>query len=444
MPHAAVGGALDVAVTPVLSEWMRLVCKLPLERSMDFQAFELLIDDEQEQPQPPAALPLAEVEVDNLLHVAPASAGEAIEPMFPPPPIEEAPQPEMPYVLPHRPRSAAHWNPSVWAYDENLPAWTDGLVDVYDDHGTLLPDLDATAGRHALGLNDLAWSAPDAPTVVFMLHDFLSTGGERWSELAFATQLPVIGLHIPPGLLSQFFDAVVLSDNAADSCSISRIAAQYIEPVHACLSPTGADCIIVSYLDAAPFATELASQLRMHHVSKCAVSVLIREDGDELTEHPLASAAYQALHSLVAAAVASAPPPWHEFAALIGIDCTMDEHLNTLTHLRPPSVPEPAWEARAEHAVRDVVALFEVAKTCLPCSIDAGHVVWFSDEESMLSYIILPRIASFSRLLEPLRAGRESAVLRRREGQDGKEDAGGTGACKDVPNDAGEHDSECS
>ena len=409
MPHAAVGGALDVAVTPALSEWMRLSCKPPLERVIDTQLLELLIDDEQEQLQPLAAEPPAEAEVvDHGLHAAPASAGEAIEPMFPPPPVEEPPPLDMPYVLPPRPRSAAYWQRSVWAYDENLPVWTDGLVDLYDDHGgTVLPDLDATAGRHTLGLNDFAWSAPDTPVVMFMLHDFLSTGGERWSELAFATQLPVLGLHTPPGLLSLFFHAVALCDDAADSCSVSRIASQYLESVHACLSPVGAHCIIASFLDAAPLATELASQLRTCFGPKHAVSVLIREGDDELTEHPLASAAYQAFHSLLASAVASAPPPWHEFAAVIGgVNCSLDEHLHTLANLCPPGVSELAWKERAEHAVRDVMALFEVAKTCLPCSIEAGHTVWLGDDEISLSYILLPRRASFERLL---RSGRESA-----------------------------------
>ncbi len=402
MPHAAVGGALDVAVTPALSEWMRHACKPPLERVTDFQLLEPLTDNEQEQPQPLAAESPAEAEVvDHGLHAAPASAGEAIEPLFLPPPAEENLPPEMPYVLPPRPRSAAYWQRYVWAYDENLPAWTDGLVDVYDDHGgTVLPDLDATAGRHALGLNDLAWSAPDAPVVVFMLHDFLGTGGERWSDLAFATQLPVLGLHTPPGLVSQFLDAVALSDPAADCCSVSRIASQYLESVHVCLSPVGAHCIIASFLDAAPLATELASQLRMRYGWKHAVSVLIREKDDELTEHPLASAAYQALHSLLALAVASAPPLWHEFVAVIGgVNCSLVEHLHALANLCPPGVSELAWKERAEHAVRDVMALFEVAKTCLPCSIEAGHAVWLNDDEISLSYILLPRRASFERLL---------------------------------------------
>ena len=414
MPHAGVGGALDVAVTPVLSEWMRLNCKPALERRMDSQLPELSIDDEQEQPQPPLPEPPAEVEVLDLgLHAAPATAGEAVEPMFPPPQVEAPPPSDLPYVLPHRPRSAAHWQCSIWAYDENLPAWTDGLVNVYDDHGTLLPDLDETAGRHALGLNDLAWTAPDAHTVMFMLHDFLSTGRERWSELAFASELPVFGLHTPPGLLSQFFDAFALSDST-DCCSVARIAAQYLESVHACLGPAGADCIIASYLDAASLATELASQLRMRYGSKCAVSVLIREDGDELTEHPLASAAYQALHSVLASAVASAPPPWHELSTLFGVDCSMAEDLCTLANLRPPGVAELAWEARVEQAVRSTVALFELAKTCLPCSIEAGHVIFLNNEELVLSYILVPRRAPLARLL---RIGRESAT-RLREGDD--------------------------
>ena len=441
MPHAAVGGALDAAVTPTLSECMRLVCNPPLERCVDFQLLELSIDDEQEQPQPPTAEPPAAVDVvDHGLHAAPATAGEAVVPMFLPPPAEEPLPPELPYVLPQHPRSAAHWQRSIWAYEENLPAWTDGLVDLYDDHGTLLPDLDATAGRHALGLNALAWTAPDAHTVVFMLHDFLSTGGERWSELAFATQLPVLGLHTPPGLLSQFLDAVALSDDAADSCSMSRIASQYLQSVHSCLSPAGGDCIIASYLDAAPLATELASQLRAHNRTKCAISVLICEEGDELAEHPLGSAAYQALHSVLASAVALALPSWHEFSALLGVDGSMDEHLCTFINLRPPGVAKLVWQARAEHAVRGTLALFEVAKTRFPCSIEAGHRVWLNDKEAALSHILMPRRASFVRLL---RIGRESALRLREAGEDGEEDAGGAGADEDAPHNAGELESEC-
>ena len=428
MLHAAFGGALDVAVTPALSEWMRLHSTPPLERHTYSQLLELSFDDEQEQPRAPEAEPPAPVEVvDHGLHVAPATAGEAVETMFLPPPVEEPSPPELPYVLPHQPRSAAHWQRSVWAYEENLPAWTDGLVDLYDDHGTLLPDLDATAGRHALGLNVLAWTAPDAHTVVFMLHDFLSTSGKRWSELAFATQLPVLGLHTPPGMLSQFLDAVALSDDTDDSCSVSRIAAQYIESVHAC-SPAGADCIIASYPDAAPLATELASQLRMRYKSKCAIAVLIREDGVGSTEQPLASAAYQALHSLLASTIASAPPPWHEFSTLFGVDCLLAEHLSTLASLRPPGVAERAWEARAEHSVRGALALFTVATTRFPCSIEAGHVVWLNNEEAALSYILLPRRASFARLL---RSGRESALMLR-EGEEGKEDVCDQAAGKDA------------
>ena len=400
---------------------------------MDCQLLELSIDDEQEQPQAPAAEPPAAVEVfDHGLHAAPATAGEVAEPMFLAPPAEEPPPLELPYVLPHHPRNASHWQRSVWAHEEHLPAWTDGLVDLKDDHGTLLPDLDATAGRHALGLNVLAWAAPDAHTVVFMLHDFLSTGGECWSELAFATQLPVLGLHTPPGLLSQFRDAVALSDDAADSCSVSRIAAQYLESVHACLGPAGADCIIASYRHSSLLATELASQLRTRYESRCTVSVVICEDGDELTEQPLASAAYQALHSLLASAVASSPPPWHEFSLLFGVE-SIDDRMNMLVNLRPPGVSKLAWEARVGHAVRGVVALFEVAKTRLPCSIEAGHVVWLDDEETTFSYIRLPRRASFARLL---RIGRESAL--RREGRDGDKDARDidVAAGDDAPGDA--------
>jgi hypothetical protein len=411
MPHAVVGGALDVAVVPAMSEWMVCVCEATLDRRMDLQPQTLLIDDEQPQPQPPEPV---EVEIlDNRLHAAPAAAGEVIEPLLPPPPVEEPPPQAQPYVLPHRPRSAAEWQRSVWARDENLPAWTDGVVDIEDYHGTLLPDLDATAGRHALGLNDLAWTASDAPAVVFMLHDFLS-GVESWSELAFATQLPVFGLHTPPGLLSQFFEAVELSDDAADCCSVERIAAQYLESVHACLAPCGADCIIASFIDAAPLATELASQLRSRYATRTAVSVLFREHCSSLVEHPLAGVAYQALHSLSCSSAASTPPPWHEFAAALGADCLFDEHLSSVAELRPPGVSTHAWETRVDHAVRGVAALFEVAKARLPCTIEAGHVVWLSDEDITLleHYVLLPRRASFARVL---RFGRESASRRQEE-----------------------------
>ena len=421
MPHGAVGGALDVTVVPAVADWMSRVSETHLKRRTELQPHAMLIDNEQEQPPPPAP-PTIEVDImDSRLHAAPAAAGEAIEPLLPPPlPVEGEPLPQVPYVLPIRPRSAADWQRSVWACDENLPAWTDGVVDIEDHLGTLLPDLDATAGRHALGLNDLAWTASDAPTVVFVLHDFLSSGGESWSALAFATPLPVFGLHTPPGLLSQFFDALELGVDAADSCSVERLAAQYLESVCACLAPSGADCIIASFLDAAPLATELASQLRTRIGSQSAVSVLLREDGDELVEHPLASAAYQALHSLLSTSAASVSPPWHEFAAMLGEESLFDEHLNMLAELRPPGESEPAWQARVRHAVRGAMALFELAKAHLPCVIEAGHVVWLSNDDVLFEYVLLPRKASFARVL---RFGRESA-LRRRDGDDvGREEA---------------------
>jgi len=382
----------------------------PLGRRADVQSQTLLLEDEQGQALPPPE-PLAEVEImDHRLHAAPAAAGdEAIVPLLPPPPVEESPPQIRPYVLPLRPRSAADWRRYVWACDENLLAWTDGIIDIEDDLGTLLPDLDATAGRHALGLNDLAWT--DAPgCVVFLLHDFLSGAGESWSELAFATQLPVFGLHTQPGLLIQFFEAVELSDDALDSCSVERVVGQYLEAVHACLAPSGADCIIASFHDAAPLATELASQLRSRYGSNYAVSILVREGG-ELIEHPLAGAA----HSVLSTSIASSPPSWHEFAALLAGDSGIDEHFNTLAELRPPGVLHSAWGSRVRHTVRGVVALFELAKASLPCTIEAAHVVWLSDEDITLDddYVLLPRKASFARVL---RFGRESALRRGDEG----------------------------
>jgi hypothetical protein len=101
-----------------------------------------------------------------------------------------------------------------------------------------------------------------------------------------------------------------------------------------------------------------------------------------------------------------------------------------------------AWETRVDHAVRGVAALFEVAKARLPCTIEAGHVVWLSDEDITLleHYVLLPRRASFARVL---RFGRESAS-RRQEGaadlvvgEDSNADDGARGGAEDAATDAG-------
>ena len=122
---------------------------------------------------------------------------------------------------------------------------------------------------------------------------------------------------------------------------------------------------------------------------------------------------------------ASAPPPWHEFAAALGAECSFEEHFSSVAELRPPGVSSHAWETRVDHAVCGVVALFELAKARLPYTVEAGHVVWLSDEDITLleHYVLLPRRASFARVL---RLGRESASRRQEEGAA----AVGDGACR--------------
>jgi hypothetical protein len=313
------------------------------------------------------------------LHSAPAAAAEAMLPQHP-----------ASFVLPRRPRCAESWACSVWAHDDNLPIWleepglvpeaADGDADAGAQQGVLLPDLDLTAGRLALGLNDLAWTADDAPTVVFILHDYLDGGGERWSSLVFATQLPVFGLHTPPGLLTQFANALALGPAALASASAERIAMQYFEAVRACLPAEGANCIIAGFEQTAALATELALQLRMrggdargaHHV----ISVLLRAPGDDAREDDVAlvSPAYQALYARVVAASTTSAQPWRAFGAALAHAGSFDRQLDMLAALRPPGVARASWDAEVDHEVRDSVTLFQLAEARLPCPIVSGHV----------------------------------------------------------------------
>jgi hypothetical protein len=444
MPHELVAGDLDTTVVPTMTDWLQRLGDVHAEPVAPEMSTSSGLDDEQEQvptePQPAAD------GADGLphtppLHSAPAAAAEAVLPQQP-----------VAFVLPRRPKCAESWACSVWACDDNLPIWLEepGLApDVVDDadagaQGVVLPDLDLTAGRLALGLNDLAWTAPDAPTVVFILHDFLDGNGERWSSLVFSTQLPVFGLHTPPGLLSQFTDALVLGPAAPVSASAERIAMQYFEAVRACLPAEGANCIIAGFEQTAAMATELALQLRMrcndargaHHV----ISVLLRASGDDAREEdaPLSSPAYQALYARVVATSATSAPPWRAFGAALARAGSFDRQLDMLAALRPPGVARASWDAEVDHDVRDSVTLFQLAEARLPCPIVSGHVTLVQGITGVVQGDLdasprLQRKGSFARVL---RVGRDLARRSAASTGDGSSSEPALGA--HAENDAGD------
>ena len=431
MPHELVAGALDTTIVPLMTEWLlptdgsgaeplsRVATDRHFSHESNVLCADALVHWQDEPTEAPLPATAGATHASALLHSAPAAAPEANLPLPSPPPPAA-------FVLPRPPRRGETWSRAVWARDDNLPVWLEEsslLPDALDadaDHGVLLPDLDITAGRITLGLNDLSWTASDAPTIVFILHDFLDGNGERWSPLVFATQLPVFGLHTPPGLLMQFNTAASLGHAAPPHANAARFAMQYYEAVRACLPPDGANCVIVGYEHTVALATELAMQLRLRssdggHHARHVVSLLVQPPEHDLEAKvcaPLSSPAYQALYARMACASASSPPPWSTFAQLLASAGAFDEQLEVLAAHRPPGVPRATWDAEVDHDVRDTVTLFQLAEARLPWSVTPGHVVLM---HAIRAHEVndRPRLQRTSSLARILRAGRDMAQTQR-------------------------------
>ena len=426
MPHELVAGDLDTTIVPVMADWLQRYSDVSLERVPDDGACTLFDDEDQAPPPPPpdAAPP-------SVLHAAPAEAVETVEA------AEAAPAPApvpAPYVLPCRPARAASWLRAAWAGEEHLPVWAEDasvLPDAAPAGNPLaaLPDLDLTAGRVALGLNDLSWTSREAPTVVFFVHDFLDGAGERWSPLVFGTQLPVFGLHAPPGLQAQFAAALEAGPDAPANASAERIATQFMEAVRSCLPADGANCVVACFAETAALATELSLQLRMRsgegRNARHAVAVVMLPPGEEERDDvPLSSPAYQAVHARVARASATMVPPWDAFGRALAAAGVFDQQLELVAAHRPPGVARAAWDAEMDHDVRDTLTLFQLAESRMPCRIVSSHCLLLvqqqqvTEEDAAADYIILPpaaagggaplpRKGSFARVL---RLGRDSVA----------------------------------
>jgi hypothetical protein len=411
MPHEVVAGDLDTTVVPAVTDWLRRLGDAASEQTVTSGATPLFGDRPLPEPQAAGGADAAVTELQEAQEAVTAAA-------------EALPPPPAPFVLPPRPAGAAGWVRCIWAREDNLPVWAEEVSLIPEEEeddggygaqqGVMLPDLDLTAGRLALGLNDLAWTASEAPTVVFILHDYLGGAGERWSPLVFATQLPVFGLHAPPGLLSLFDDALALGPDAPAGASAERIALQYLEAVRACLPAHGANCIIAGYDATATLATELALQLRLRsgdaRNARHVVSVLLLAPGNEPPAEAavLCSPAYQALYARVACASTAAAPSWPAFASTLALAGAFERQLDIVAAQRPPGVARASWDAEVDQDVRDTVSLFQMAEARLPCAIASGHVahIHHDDSEAFAAPAQLPRKGSFARVL---RIGRDSA-----------------------------------
>jgi hypothetical protein len=419
MPHDAVAGDLDTSVVPVVADWLQRFCDVGSLQPVP-DPTPLHVDEEEPEEEQRVVVEVA----SSALQAAPAAAAE-VAPLPPPP---------APFALPPRPRSCESWVRVVWAPADNLPVWAEepALIpdaDAADDdlggqQGVLLPDLDASAGRLALGLNDLAWTASEAPTVVFILNDFLDGVGERWGPLVFATQLPVFGLHTPPGLLAQVAAAMAMGPEAPPNASMERLALQYYEAVRACLPAEGANCVFAGYPETAALVTELGLQTRMrggdHHSVRQVVSVTL-DGAPRAAEDPdaelLLSPAYQALYARVACASTTAPPSWLQFAYTLAAAGTFEQQLELVAVHRPPGVARASWDAEVDQDLRDTVTLFQLAEARMPCPITSSHAALLQDTEAAFGApgVLQPgvlqqlqRKGSFARVL---RVGRDAARL---------------------------------
>ena len=411
MPFDIVGGDLDTTVVPAMSRWLRRFWESdsPAEEQRPVQPSSWMLED----PMGEIVVPELLVTLQQQLTAAPAAAeGEA-------PVAEQPPQQTDPVVVSvERPRvEAEHWVRVVWSLEEHLPMFAEPLVAASAQPGptgVLLPALDDNLGRLAVGLNDLAWvvseeSASDL-TVVFIFHDLMADAGDLWTQVAFASTLPVFGLHVSPTALADAVPAFGAPDDA------TPLALQYLDAIRACMPLGGANCICAGLsVKTAALAQEVATHLalrRGEHLLRGvrnAVAVLIHHP--DVEPHQLVglrtseSAAYQALYAAAAASSPEEPPTWGAFMACLEQCPFLADQLELLAAGRPPGTSRAVWDSEIESDVRRGLGLFELARNRLPWPSVSAHLAVLADDGVQLPQgpRRLHRSSSFARLM---RAGR--------------------------------------
>lgn len=329
-----------------------------------------------------------------------APAGSTDQP--PPPAAAVAPLPLLPRL------SADSWLRSVWTYEEHLPIlYEPGLQFHHDAHpggaggGVRLPvDLDDSACRLVVGLNDQAWTAGagDASgAIVVVLCDLLCDSAELWHHVGRAA-LPAFAIHVPPSMLSR------LEEAQGAGIGVSALALRYLDCVLACvphMASSGIDVVLLGTSSPTSLlALELAVQLRLRkctlpRVISQAVALRVCPPGLEPPAH--SSPAYQALFASVVALSAGEPPSFSTFMEFMSGHDSVDAQLESLSTLRPNSVSRMAWDADVEGAMRRVANLTALAQSRLPWRTISAHV----DEAGRSMAALRPRLRrarSFARI----------------------------------------------
>ena len=369
MPGTLVEGDLEACIVPYVSSLLEqhwqtgfispvaaLLRGNPLE---DFQGDSLAIRNEQ---------PFAD---DTATRDSPAGSAEV---------RAEAAAPSL--SAPPRLRASA-WLRTVWTHDEHLPLWSEPGLQFDDDSpstgsGVRLPDLDDSAFRIAVGLNDLTWAecTGGSRTVVIVLSDLLCDSAELWEGIAHAA-LPVFGLHTPPSVLVQLDDAL------REHTGVPALALLYLESVLSCVASGGADVVLLASSAAtALLAQEVAIQLRLRKsilprsISQVVALRLTQGEagGEQQPPGALNSPAYQALFSSLVALCSGEPPSWAAFMSWMAEHDTVDEQLSSLSQLRPFGTSRAQWDADVDCSMRRLVSLMSLAQSRLPWRVVSAHV----------------------------------------------------------------------
>ena len=265
-------GDLDTAVLPVMCEWLR--------RYWEADA--------------PVVAPTA-----TALPAAAAAPAESVEPPQRAAQAAAAASGSADGAAVARTSASASWTQAWWgsADGPELPAWFAPHV-TPGDAGSGLPDLDLHAGSVVLGLNHLAVRATFIPpprialvlrradaasppaqtgvaaesaTWVVLVGDLLEAA-ERWSAVAARTQLPVLGVHVPP--------AVAAKSREQRDVALGDSGAGYAAALRAVL-PAGAACLLASdaEIGTGALATDVALHLRATGWNALAV-LLLPPDAD--------------------------------------------------------------------------------------------------------------------------------------------------------------------